>query len=167
MNRLGTRVALCIAGLLVLSACGFGKPVPVAGVTKAAPSVTSSPAVSGSPESVRIGPYTQVSSLRTSRTVRASVNRVPGGGVSRDIQDSRPAACGDVESPACHYCRHCQEAAGQRGRPQLRGRPVLGLRAAGPLPGRGRSSIRAALTAAEDRPERGQRPGRRPDRAVA
>jgi hypothetical protein len=39
----------------------------------------------------------------------------------------------------------------------LRGRPVLGLRAAGPLPGRGRGGVRAAVPAAEDLSDRDKR----------
>jgi len=60
MSRLGAPVALCISGLLVLSACDSSKSASAAGDTKAAASATSSPAASGTPESVRIGPYTQV-----------------------------------------------------------------------------------------------------------
>jgi hypothetical protein len=60
MSRLGAPAGLCISGLLVLSACGSSKSASAAGDTKAATSATSSPAASGTPESVRIGPYTQV-----------------------------------------------------------------------------------------------------------
>ncbi len=59
MARPGTPVALCI-GLLVLSACGSGKPAANAGHTTPAARPTSSPPASGSPVSIRIGPYTQV-----------------------------------------------------------------------------------------------------------
>jgi hypothetical protein len=87
--------------------------------------------------------------------------------VSHDIQDSRARACGHVESPACHHCCHCREAAGQRGRPQLRGRPVVDLRAAGPLPGRRGGGVRAAVAAAEDLASRDQRRHCRADRRAA
>lgn len=60
MIRLCAPVALWISGLLVLSACGSSKSASAAGGTKAAPSATSGPAASGTPESVRIGAYTQV-----------------------------------------------------------------------------------------------------------
>jgi hypothetical protein len=46
-------------------------------------------------------------------------------GVSQDMTDGWARACRDVESPACHHCCHCREAAGERGRPHLRRRPVL------------------------------------------
>lgn len=59
MGRLSTAVALCI-GLLVLSACGPAKSAATAGHTTPAARATSSPTASGSPVSVRIGPYTQV-----------------------------------------------------------------------------------------------------------
>lgn len=36
------------------------------------------------------------------------------------MHDGRATACGHVESPACHHRGHWREAAGQRGRPQLR-----------------------------------------------
>ena len=47
--------------------------------------------------------------------------------------------------------------------PLLRGRAVLGLHAAGPLRGRGRGGVRAAVPAAEDLPVGDQRRGRRAD----
>ena len=61
MNRCGAPIALFVSGLLVLSACGSSKSAtPGAGGTRSAASATSSPAANGSPESVRIGGYTQV-----------------------------------------------------------------------------------------------------------
>jgi hypothetical protein len=75
--------------------------------------------------------------------------------------------CRDVESQAGHHRRHCREAPGQRGRAGLRGRSLLGLHAAGPLPGRGRGSVRAAVPAAEDLPGRDQQRGGRPDHPAA
>ena len=112
-----------------------------------------------------------VSSFSTSRTGVAShrgqivllAEMRPGGGVSHDIRDVRARACRDVESPACHHCCHCREAPGERGGPYLRGRPVLDLCAAGPLPGRGRGGVRAAVAAAEDLTHGDQRPRGRAD----
>ena len=79
--------------------------------------------------------------LKTSRTVGAGRLAVTGSGVSQDMGDSRPGACRHVGSPACHHCCHCREAPGQRGGPGLRGSPVLGLCAAGPLRRRGRGGV--------------------------
>ncbi len=59
VGRLGIPVALCI-GLLVLSACGSGRSAATAGHSTPAARATSSPPASGSPVSVRVGPYTQV-----------------------------------------------------------------------------------------------------------
>src|SRR5262249_7931245 len=87
--------------------------------------------------------------------------------VSHDIKDSRARSCWDVECPACYHCCHCREAPGQRGRPRLWGRQVLGLRAAGPLPGRGRGGVRAAVPAAEDLALGDRRHHGRADRAAA
>jgi hypothetical protein len=79
----------------------------------------------------------------------------------------RPAGrCRDVEGQARHHRRHCREAPGQRGRAVLRDRPVPDLRAAGPLPGRRRGGVRAAVPAAEDLSVRDQRRRGRPDRAA-
>jgi hypothetical protein len=64
MGRTGAPVvALCIAALLMLSACGAGGPAVLAGgATTPAASTTSGPAPEASvaAESVRIGPFTQV-----------------------------------------------------------------------------------------------------------
>jgi hypothetical protein len=56
----------------------------------------------------------------------------------------------DVESAPSHHCRHCREAPGQRGCPQLRGCPVLGLHPACPVPGRRGRRVRAAVPPPED-----------------
>jgi hypothetical protein len=79
-----------------------------------------------------------VSSLRTLRT-----------GCRKTIEDSQAGLCRDVESPPGDHCCHRGEAPGQRGGPQLRGRPVLDLHAAGPVPRRRRGGVRAAVPAAE------------------
>ena len=98
------------------------------------------------------------------------------GRVSQDIQDSGVPSgvrgrwagrSGDVKGPACHHRRHDREAARQRGGPQLRRRPVLGLHSAGPLPGRRGCRIRAAVPAAEDLPEHDQLGHGRADRPAA
>ena len=75
--------------------------------------------------------------------------------MSQDIEDSRRRGAGlgadraerspDVESAPGHHCRHCREAPGQRGCPQLRGCPVLGLHPACPVPGRRGRRVRAAV----------------------
>jgi hypothetical protein len=61
MSRSGAAVTLFISGLLALSACGSNTPAsPPAGPARSAPSTTSGPGPSASPDSVHIGPYTQV-----------------------------------------------------------------------------------------------------------
>jgi hypothetical protein len=58
MIRSGAVLALCLSGLLAVSACGSGKtPDASAAATSRAPSTT---APGGSAQPVRIGPYTQV-----------------------------------------------------------------------------------------------------------
>ncbi len=89
------------------------------------------------------------------------------GGVSQDIQDRQARPCGHVESQACHHRCHRREAPGRRGRPHLRGGPVVGVCAAGPPPCRGRGGVRAAVTAAGNLPEYAGRYGRRPDHHAA
>ena len=98
--------------------------------------------------------------------------------MSQDIEDTFAAwlrrglsglarRCRDVEGPACRNCRDCRKAQARGGGPLVRGGPVLGLRAAGPLPGRGRGGVRAAVAAAEDLTV-GDQPGHRgADRAAA
>jgi hypothetical protein len=57
----GAVLALCLSGLLAVSACGSGKtPDASAAATSRAPSTTAPAAPSGSAQAVRIGPYTQV-----------------------------------------------------------------------------------------------------------
>ena len=65
-------------------------------------------------------------------------------GVSDDIEDGRARAGRDVESPTCHHCCHCREGPAARS-PAPTGSPRLGLRAGGPVPGRGRGGIRAPV----------------------
>ena len=52
----------------------------------------------------------------------------------------------------------------ERGRPRLRGLPVLGAAAGAPLRGRGRGGVRAAVAAAALQPASGRPGGRGPDR---
>ena len=61
MIRSGAVLALCVSGLLAVSACGSGKtPDASAAATSRAPSTTAPAAPGGSAQPVRIGPYTQV-----------------------------------------------------------------------------------------------------------
>jgi len=127
----------------------------------------------GAPAEIWISAEHRVSSLRTSRTglSRHAGQSGPGlgarCGVSGGVAAGRAGACRDVESPAGHHGCRCREAPGQRGRPQLRGVPVLGARAAGPVPGGRGGAVRAAVPSAENLAERDQRRGRRPDRRGA
>src|SRR5215475_8837781 len=88
-------------------------------------------------------------------------------GVSQDIGMAWPARSGDVEGTPCHYrCCHRGPLAG-RGSAGLWGFPGLGQPAGGPLPGRGRGGVRAAVPAAEDLTRRDRQRHRRADRHAA
>lgn len=61
MRRSGAVLALCVSGLLTLTACGSGKSPPAsAGSTLRASPASSSTAASDTADIVHIGPYTQV-----------------------------------------------------------------------------------------------------------
>lgn len=62
MSRLAGPVALALCGLLALTvtACGSGKPAAAERTAGPVPAGTPRPAAGGGPETIRIGPYTQV-----------------------------------------------------------------------------------------------------------
>jgi hypothetical protein len=72
-----------------------------------------------------------------------------------------------MEGPVGHHRRHNREAPGPGGCPYLRGRLVLDLCPAGPLPGRRGGRVRAAVPAAIDLAQGDQRGCCRADRRPA
>jgi hypothetical protein len=120
-----------------------------------------------------------------SRTAEASVTLAPsgpmaavggelgvrGGVIPQDIPDrclktSRTVFVG-VEGAFGDHCGRCRAAAGGRGRGHLRGVQVVDLRAAGPLPRRGRDGVRASLEAAAPLTHRDRGGDGRADRRTA
>jgi hypothetical protein len=78
-----------------------------------------------------------------------------------------PAVCSDVEGTPCHHRCHRRGAESGGDSPPVRGLPGLDQPAAGPVPGRGRGGVRAAVAAAEGLTERDRTGHRGPNRAAS
>ena len=77
-------------------------------------------------------------------------------GVSQDMEMAWPARSGDVKGASGYHCSCYRGPVSGGGGPGVWGVAGVGVAAGGPVPGRGRGGVRAAVPAATSLPVRDQ-----------